>query len=79
MMSWIKLYQADPDHFYLQKTFLRSIKVKTHLNMCIIYTFQQRHDGIFVEQQPQAKPKYERSKNLWIEQKTFVNRIGAWN
>lgn len=32
--------------------------------MFAINAFQQRDDGIFVEQKPQAQPQHERSENL---------------
>lgn len=39
--------------------------------MLIIHAFQQRYDGIFVEQEPQTEPKYERSQNL-SKWETFI-------
>lgn len=40
------------------------IEYFTHLDMLAIDAFQQRNDGIFVEQKPQAQPQHERSENL---------------
>lgn len=36
----------------------------TYIQMLAVDAFEERHDGILVEQQPQAEPKHERSENL---------------
>lgn len=50
---------------------------KTHLNMFTVDAFEQRNDGILVEQKPKAEPKHERSQNLWENIKIWVVICGG--